>query len=473
MKWTFPKNEGGRDSGFHDAGVETFKGNLERYLARELIQNSLDARLDLENPVHVKFELLSLPRNELPDMDHLKETFERCAAYWKDHEKAYSFFRQAATLANKPKISALKVGDYNTTGVPGTDADRGKNWYHLVRGAGSSSKGEGEGGSFGIGKNAPFAASRIRTVFYSSKASEGNVAFQGVATLASHELVRGVTALPTGFLGGERGCSIRTPNHIPARFRRTDCGLDMLALEFPASEDWEEGLIYSVLDNFWPAIDSGDLTLAVDRHTINRSNVSQFFDFFSVREDFTAHLFYRAYKSPTYSFNQRLLTSEDCSLSLIAGEPHLPRKIAMVRKTGMVIYQHGHLRSLVPFCGVFLCKNDEGNRVLRDMEPPRHDDWDPDHPEPGLNKKVKAEYMTFIRECIKKLVSVDDSTLISIPELNRFLPDDDETGEEAFEGIEASSKEETLGRSPLPETIPGRKIDPQRQIMRIPDHPEH
>ena len=32
MIWTFPKNPGGQESGFHDAGVETFKGNLERYL---------------------------------------------------------------------------------------------------------------------------------------------------------------------------------------------------------------------------------------------------------------------------------------------------------------------------------------------------------------------------------------------------------------------------------------------------------
>lgn len=53
MKWFFAKNEGGRDSGFHDAGVETFKGNFDRYLARELIQNSLDARSDAKKPVQV------------------------------------------------------------------------------------------------------------------------------------------------------------------------------------------------------------------------------------------------------------------------------------------------------------------------------------------------------------------------------------------------------------------------------------
>lgn len=138
----------------------------------------------------------------------------------------------------------------------------------------------------------------------------------------------------------------------------------------------------------------------------------------------------------------------------------------MVRKTGMIIYQRGYLRSLLPFCGVFLCRNDEGNRVLREMEPPRHDTWDPDHPERGANKKVEIEYMSFVRECIRKLVPVDDSKVISIPDLNRFLPDDDETDEESFDGGASPSKSETPERSPLPETILGRKIDPRQQQMQ-------
>ena len=92
MNWVFPRNDGGRDSGFHDAGVETFKGNLDRYLARELIQNSLDARLDSEKPVRVKFQLLKLDRHQLPGMDYLQASFAQCAEYWKDHDKVRAFF---------------------------------------------------------------------------------------------------------------------------------------------------------------------------------------------------------------------------------------------------------------------------------------------------------------------------------------------------------------------------------------------
>jgi len=465
MNWVFPKNDGGRDSGFHDAGVETFKGNFGRYLARELIQNSLDARLDQGKPVHVKFELLSLDRARIPGMDYLQETFGRCAEYWRDHEKVHAFFTRAAELAAKPRLSALKVSDFNTTGVPGSDGDRAKNWYHLIRCAGSSSKWGGEGGSFGIGKNAPFAASRLRTVFYSTLTADG-CAFQGVSTLVSHKLPDGAIAQPTGFLGGDRGESIRIPDYIPPDFRRTERGLDIVALEYPASGTWKNDLIHSVLDNFWPAIDFGDLVVTVGDQTIDRSNLPRLLAEFSGQEDFTAHLFYQAYKTPTQRFDEHLPTLKESSLFLLAGDVDLPKRVAMVRKTGMVIYQRGYLRSLLPFCGVFLCRNDEGNRVLREMEPPRHDVWDPDHPERNANKKVEVEYMGFIRECIRKLVPVDDSKVISIPDLNRFLPDDDETTEESFDAGDSQSKTETPDRSPLPEVIPGRKIDPRQQRMQ-------
>lgn len=466
MNWVFPRNDGGRDSGFHDAGVETFKGNLDRYLARELIQNSLDARVDPEKPVHVKFELLTLVRKQVPGMDYLQETFARCADYWENHDKVRRFFERAFELVAQPRLTALKVGDYNTTGVPGTDTDRTKNWYHLIRCAGSSSKWGGEGGSFGIGKNAPFAASRLRTVFYSTMVMDGESAFQGVSTLVSHKLPDGATAQPTGFLGGDHGESIRVPGHIPHEFRRTECGLDIVVIEYPATPTWQNDLVYSVLDNFWPAIDFGDLVVTVGDQTIDRSNLPKLMATFSGQEDFTAHLFYQAYKSPSRVFPEHLPTLQEATLYFSTGDVDLPKRVAMVRKTGMVIYQRGYLRSVLPFCGVFLCRNDEGNSILREMERPRHDIWDPDHPEKGANKKTEIEYMTFIRDCIRKLTPVDELKVISIPDLNRFLPDDDESDEESFDGGESTSKNETPERLPLPEKIPARRIDPHRQSIQ-------
>jgi hypothetical protein len=469
LKWIFAKNEGGRDSGLHDAGVETFKGNFDRYLAREMIQNSLDARYDVNTPVVVKFDLLRLSRSDVPDMAALKATIARCGEYWSHDKKAKEFFRRAETLASKDKLTALQISDFNTTGVLGSDTERSKNWYNLIRCAGSSSKGGGEGGSFGIGKNAPFAASRLRTVLYSTFSVDGEHVFQGVATLVSHNHPDGGVSQPTGFLGAKNGSSVRTLAQIPAKFRRLQHGTDVIVLAFPATDNWQADLLYSVLDNFWPAIHFGDLEVKVGDMSVTQDNLEALLETFSGFEGFTANLFYDAFTNPTHKFPVKLPWLNQVTLYLKAGDAELPKRVAMVRKTGMKIFEKA-FRSVIPFCGVFMCRNDEGNSLLREMEPPRHDIWDPDHPEKGANRKIESEYVSFIRECVRKLTPADESKVISIPGLNRFLPDDDETPEESFEGAESETyKQEAQDRRQLPEKIPSRRMDSKASPMQ-PDH---
>jgi len=465
MKWIFAKNDGGRDSGFHDAGVETFKGNFDRYLARELIQNSLDARYDQQKPVQVKFEILDLKQADIPDRKTLSVTFERCAEFWSHQAKAKAFFERATTLINAKNISALRVSDYNTTGVTGSDTDRTKDFYNLVRSAGSSSKSGNEGGSFGIGKNAPFAASHMRTVLYSTYNKDKEYVFIGVAMLVSHE-ADGATRQQTGFLG-DKGASIREKAEIPPAFLRTKMGTDIIVLGFPPQKTWQKDLVYSVLENFWPAIEWEDLIVTVGDVEISRKTLPKLLDQFSAEPDFTAHLYYNAYKNSSYSFPIDLPQLKACTLYLATGDTELPKKVAMVRKAGMVVFPKP-FRSVMPFCGVFICKNEVGNKLLRDMEPPRHDQWDPDHPEKGLNKKIEAEYIHFIRDCIRDLSAGDDTKVISVPGLSRFLPDDDETPEDAFEGGDQQMAE-SVDRSRLPEKIEGKKIDPRKTTAQ-PDH---
>ena len=126
LNWIFPRNDGGRETGFSDAGVETFKGNTDKYLAREVLQNSLDARHDPNKPVRVVFRVLKLKSSDIPDLNRLKSTFSRCAEFFHDEKKAVDFFRRAEELAAVEEIQALEVGDYNTTGVRGGDLDRTK-----------------------------------------------------------------------------------------------------------------------------------------------------------------------------------------------------------------------------------------------------------------------------------------------------------------------------------------------------------
>lgn len=462
LGWVFSKVDGGQDSGFHDAGVETFKGDFSRYLARELIQNTLDARLDHNKPAEIRFTVEDVRVKEIPDADRLAATIQACSDYWSD-KKAKEFFKRAVSLLGKATIPTLRVSDYNTTGVPGSDSARDRNWYNLVRCSGASSKGGGEGGSFGIGKNAPLAASQLRTVLYSTRTSEG-VAFQGIAKLATHSHPDGGKAQATGYLGGTAGESVRSALTIPARFLRKEQGTDIIVLGVSAEPSWNNDLMFSVLENFWPAIHFKELQVYVGDQPITSDNLKSLLDTFSTRDGFSAHHYYRAFTEPTKYVKADLPILKGADLYLRVGETDLPKRVAMVRKTGMVIYPR-LFRSPLRFSGVFLCRNEQGNAILRDMEPPRHDAWDPDLPEKGQNKKVDTELTAFLRENIRALTPADDSKTVMIPGLSQFLPDDHETPEQHFDAEpEQARREESAARRPIAKKLSGQKIDPKRRV---------
>ena len=233
----------------------------------------------------------------------------------------------------------------------------------------------------------------MRTVIYSTVTKDRGVAFQGVARLVSHEHAKGGTAQHVGYLGDKKGASIRDKKLIPSSFGRSKPGTDVIILGYNAEDTWKDDLIASVLEYFWPAIHLGDLEVEVAGTKITRTNLSKLLGEYSTKGELTAHHYYRAFTDKAATqFEEKLSTLGKVSVHLLAGEG-LPKKVAMVRKTGMVIY-HQSFRALVPFCGVFFCRNKHGNEILRDMEPPRHDAWDQNHPEKNAHRKDALEFMT-------------------------------------------------------------------------------
>ena len=53
--WSFPSSNFGTLNGIGEAGIETFKGTPYKSLAREICQNSLDAKDGSGKPVIVEF----------------------------------------------------------------------------------------------------------------------------------------------------------------------------------------------------------------------------------------------------------------------------------------------------------------------------------------------------------------------------------------------------------------------------------
>jgi hypothetical protein len=167
--WKFPPTGGGQTDGWNHPGIGHFRGTRYESLARETIQNSMDAVLDPGQPVDVVFELVDLNPSDFGDPE-FSETISACLdAVQDDDDPARPALKIAEEIVKTGNVPCLRISDRNTTGL------QGRHWKTLVKAQGHSYKLDpsGAGGSHGIGKYAPFAVSDLRTVFYWSCFREG------------------------------------------------------------------------------------------------------------------------------------------------------------------------------------------------------------------------------------------------------------------------------------------------------------
>ena len=475
MKLCFPPLSCGIINGLNDAGIETFEGDYPHFVSRECGQNSLDAAVSA--PIQIKISRLLLEAAEIPFLSDLVDTLENCETFWHEHTKPREFFNRALKLARKDKIFVLKISDFGTTGVPGGDDDMTKPWFGLVRSRGVSIKSdEGSGGAFGIGKDAPLAASAFRTVIYSTRTQDNRVAVQGICRLATHKNDHGLTQ-GTGFIGnydkktGEFK-ALRDVSEIPPNFIRKEPGLDVWIIGFRDDfADWSSPFIEAALYNFWPAIHFGKMELEIDGTKINQKTLPQLMKEYK-RKDAVAEAlpYYESLVSKeSRRLETKLPTAGHCSLFVHIGKSDLPRKICMTRKTGMVIYSHPPRTVRVPFAGLFQCDDQKGNLYLKSIEPPRHDKWEakraePDSPERRAFEEIKA----WIRDSLKTLIPDLDSELINEDAIADLLPDDDVP--EAADDLNAESD---LGGIPKkPETLNDlRTTSPAVRTVGVGDEP--
>ena len=175
--WTHPQDGANKWKGINDPGMEWFRGEAVIKFTREGIQNSLDSASDSdENPVVVQFNLLEVETNSIPNIDDLKTNTKN--ALWShtnrfgdsstSSKKVVNTYERSLNILNKEKISIFQISDSNTTGMTPDD------FFIYVKGEGLSAKDEGKGGSFGIGKMAPFVVSDLK-VNYPSFSEHNNL----------------------------------------------------------------------------------------------------------------------------------------------------------------------------------------------------------------------------------------------------------------------------------------------------------
>jgi len=158
-------------------------------LVRETIQNSLDQKREGVDYVTVEFAHSMIQVAQIPGaVDLLRYyTWAQDRAPTQKEQRAISRGRELLNSGMSNQVGLLRVSDYGTKGLAGAQTNaEGLSWRRLVSTMGSGNETADNGGSKGVGKKAPFLASRIRTVGYSTiSAQDGYAAHAAVAHLAS------------------------------------------------------------------------------------------------------------------------------------------------------------------------------------------------------------------------------------------------------------------------------------------------
>lgn len=432
LVYEFAKTEGGEEIGFNDSVTTTFKGHPAYSLARESIQNIIDAVDDTTKPVIAEFRFKKINAHELPSHEQLAEIFEACKKYYSNNQSSVDFFSKAhKVLKTNDEIGILTVADYNTKGMTGEDDDINGNYYNFLKSSGASPKVGGSGGSFGLGKGAYYAASSFHSIFVSSIYGKNKHVFQGKLRLVTHER-NGDKYQSTGSFGYTKQAPVRNPEDIPALFKRTQKGTDISIIGFYETANWEKVITLSVLTNFWLAILKNTLIVRIDDFEISSSTLEKLmFDNFKEIEKETDDLQnplqpYLAYVSENnVVFPESLPTLGKVYLKILPKENY-NKRISFFRATGMQIKKIKYPLPN-PFAGVFECDNEEGNTILRAMENPQHDQWDPENAREKTEdiykkaQKAEKEVKEFIRNSLRQIFSAKDDVELNIPGLSKYL----------------------------------------------------
>ena len=466
--WNFPSNNNGKISGISEAGIETFRGKQLKSLAREICQNSLDAKEASKDKVIVEFELYEVSFKDDPRINGLKEYFKLAKEYWKENEKTIRFLEKAEKNFKKDKIRVLRISDYNTTGLVDSDKKKNSTWNNLVKSSGVSDKTGSSGGSYGIGKSAPFACSDLRTVFYNTLDINGLKAFQGVANLVSFEKEKDKTTQGTGYYGNsEDNTAIRNMEYFGSYVRK-ECGTDIYVVAFLDDEEWEKKIIEAILENFLIAILKNNIEIKVGKTLINKESLN------SLMEEHKDNILL------TYNYYQVLMENNSKAMEFslrdlgifklyLAIKKDFKRSILISRSNGMKILDKKGISSSIQFSGVCILEDEKINSYFREMETPQHNNWETDrHRNPKEAEKIKKEFFRILKEKVLekgKETITDEMDAVGMGEYLPDIQDMNTNSENKKENIENVKKKFEYNKVTTVEVA-------ENNIIKVPDAEE-
>ncbi len=460
-RWNFPNSNGLGIHGVSDGGIETFKGNLIGSLTREICQNSLDAT-DKTGIVRIEFVEQKVSKLNVPGFSDLKDFFNDGKKFWEQrkNKKAINFFEEGIRVLSSNNISVLRISDYFTKGLTGSDKPMdGTPWGSMVFSEGVSNKDGTDGGSYGIGKSSVYASSILQTVFFNTYDINDVRAAQGVSKLPSfnhnNENKYGI-----GYYGllTESGLTVCSEmiNEIDNIYHRNQHGTDIFVMGFRNTSTWKDDIIKSLLDNFLLAICNGQLEVLVQDKLVNKETVEEYLKkYINDEKVASAYMYYNVLTSKeTKTISENLF--EDLGglveLKVLITDEIANRTILMSRSNGMKLFDKNRISGSIQFSGILTLNGKKLNEYFSVMENPAHDNWEPDRYSNEIKIKEAKNRLTklyrWAKDNVTKLGAESYGDEVEIKGLDSILPE--------FYDMSSKNKNEAI-TDYVKEVIPGER----------------
>ena len=445
--WCFAPTNGGVLYGYNNAGTEHFKQDPIGKLVRETVQNSLDAHQDGLPPVIVDIYECDIAA-EYIGATSLKPHLEQALARTKttgqiDGQKDY---RNALSLIRKQTIPCLAIVDQNTTGL------HDRKWDSLIYEDGTPEKdGPGSpGGSFGIGKNAPYNVAALHAVIYCTRYTNGRQGrverMTGRAQLVSHPSSHDSVMLQHIGFYAAAGEPITGPD-IPDPFRLDEAGTGLWIVGFnPARTHWNHAAVRATIDNFFYAIHNRNLIVNIKTQRMAKT--------VTISHETIDSLLEQSKASPRTAYYYRAIVQDPIGSTEPIGfigaldvhinsEKGAPNRVAYVNRRGMLITDTKERRRSNPFyprsghgawpdyAAVVTAREDATDQQMRRMENPAHDLITAERLPEGEQEAARqhltgasAQIQAIIEQAIRKQ---DEADISNLTELAEMFPDLDPT----------------------------------------------
>lgn len=377
-----------------NSGSHNFRNDPMGKMVREVIQNSLDAHVpDIEDPVIVTFSN-DVINAEIIGQKFLALHIMSCLDRTKTDENAKrlrSTYERAAEVVSSKEFQCLSIIDANTQGL------QSRSWNALIHQEGAVIKSNATpGGTFGVGKNAPFNLSDINTVFYSTRflTRRGRQEqMEGKSILIPHpdpnpDQVTRHTLQHAGFYRKLDSTPIEG-RQIPDYFRLSHNGTGIYIVGFnPDGRDWQTESILAILRNFSYAVHHRQLVVNIKTQTdnpqvtISDTTMEELFTYYTSADDKHRNYYFAIRQKPTYSTKEWKPVG---TLNVWVRNNCGPRRTAYLNRNGMLITDIPNdtkrnplaprNRAIWPdYTAVIMAADDATDLYIRNMENPSHDE---------------------------------------------------------------------------------------------------